>query len=233
MCVNVKGLYRTSLIDYPGAISAVVFSGGCNLRCRFCHNPSLALNSADLETVPDSEILAFLSTRKRLLDGVVISGGEPTMRESLPSFCASLKSLGFKVKLDTNGSAPDKVSKLLADKLLDYIALDMKTSPAKYPSVTGSSLSFDSVSATLDLLRSSGIDYELRTTCVPGMVTLDDLTVIRDRIGRVKNYYLQQFRAEGTLDQSLADLTPYSVEEMHELRRFVSTFADKCELRGV
>lgn len=231
--MNVKGVYRTSLIDYPGAISAVVFTGGCNLRCRFCHNPELALDSAELEAIPEADILSFLSTRKRLIDGVVISGGEPTLRANLSEFCDSLKSLGFKVKLDTNGSDPAKVSELVKGKAVDYVALDIKTSPEKYSEVTGSSLTFDSVQATLEVLRSSGIKYELRTTCVPDMVTMEDFASIRDRIGRVRTYYLQQFRAENTLDSSLSQVTPYLKETMAEFRDFVSTFADRCELRGV
>jgi pyruvate formate lyase activating enzyme len=231
--VNVKGIYRTSLIDYPGAISAVVFTGGCNLRCKFCHNPELALDSSELESIPEAEILSFLSTRKRLIDGVVISGGEPTLRENLPGFCDSLKSLGFKVKLDTNGSSPSVVAGLLRKKTIDYFALDMKTSPSKYPEVTASSISFDSVYETLDLLRSSGTDYELRTTCVPDLVTMDDFAAIGERIGRVKNYYLQQFRSENTLDGTLSGVNPYRKEQMAEFRDFVSTFSDRCELRGV
>jgi pyruvate formate lyase activating enzyme len=231
--VNVKGIYRTSLIDYPGAISAVVFSGGCNLRCRFCHNPELATDDSSLDTVSDSDILAFLATRKRLLDGVVISGGEPTLRENLPEFCEALKSLGFKVKLDTNGSDPAKVAALLSKNLIDYIALDLKTSPEKYPSVTGSSLSFDSVLSTLDIIRSSSVDYEVRTTCVPGVVTMDDLVLICNRIGKVKTYYLQQFRPESTLDPSLSDVAAYSKETIHAFHAFVSNFASRCELRGV
>jgi pyruvate formate lyase activating enzyme len=231
--VNVKGIYRTSLIDYPGAISAVVFTGGCNLRCRFCHNPELALDSPELEPVSEADILSFLATRKRLIDGVVISGGEPTLRENLSGFCESLKSLGFRIKLDTNGSAPEKVAELVKKKLIDYVALDMKTSPLKYPEVTGSNLDFESVLSTLNVLRDSGMKYELRTTCVPQLVTKDDFAAIRDRVGRVRNYYLQQFRAENTLDSTLADVIPYRKEEMAELRDFVSTFADRCELRGV
>ena len=231
--MNVKGLYRTSLIDYPGAISAVVFTGGCNLRCRFCHNPELATNSSALETIPEADILSFLSTRKRLIDGVVISGGEPTLRTNLSEFCDSLKSLGFKVKLDTNGSNPAKVSELVKGKAVDYVALDIKTSPEKYPAVTGAALSFDPVQTTLDVLRSSGVRYEIRTTCVPDMVTMEDFVAIRDRIGRVRTYYLQQFRAENTLDNSLSNVTPYLKETMADFRDFVSTFADRCELRGV
>lgn len=231
--MNVKGIYRTSLIDYPGAISAVVFTGGCNLRCKFCHNPDLALDSAELESIPEADILSFLSTRKRLIDGVVISGGEPTLRSNLSGFCDSLKSLGFKVKLDTNGSAPAVVADLIGKKTVDYVALDMKTSPSKYPEVTASSISFDSVQATLDALRDSGIEYELRTTCVPDLVTMDDFVSIGSRIGRVKNYYLQQFRAENTLDGSLSGVIPYRKEQMAEFRDFVATFSDRCELRGV
>ncbi|MGL4369846.1 MAG: anaerobic ribonucleoside-triphosphate reductase activating protein [Spirochaetota bacterium] len=231
--MNVKGIYRSSLIDYPGVISAVIFTGGCNLRCRFCHNPELAIDSSDIETVSDADILSFLSTRKRLLDGVVISGGEPTMRENLPLFCESLKSLGFKVKLDTNGSAPEKVGTLLSQGLVDYVALDMKTSPDKYKDVTCSGISFDSVMETLTVIRNAGVDYELRTTCAPGCVTMDDFRIIQEKTGRVKKYFLQQFRNENTLDCSLSDTIPYSKEEMYSFREYVATFSDLCELRGV
>jgi len=143
--MNIRGIYKTSLIDFPGKISTVLFSGGCNMRCRFCHNPDLACNWQDLELSSNEEALDIISRRKKVIDGVTISGGEPTLSKNIDSFIRQIKSLGLAVKLDSNGLKPDVISRLIGQNLVDYVAVDIKTSPEKYRSLTDSEADFASI----------------------------------------------------------------------------------------
>ena len=232
--MNIRGIYKTSLIDFPGKISTVLFSGGCNLRCRFCHNPDLACNWQNLEYSSNEEALDLITKRKRVIDGVTISGGEPTLSRNIDSFIERIKAMNLAVKLDSNGLRPDVVSRLVAKKLVDYVAVDIKTSPKKYRSLTDSTADFGTIVECIEILKLSGIDYEVRTTCVPGYVTLEDLAGIRDAIGRVRAYHLQQFRRDAhLLDPLWETITPYPRETLIAFREFVLTFADRCELRGL
>lgn len=232
--MNIRGIYKTSLIDFPGKISTVLFSGGCNMRCRFCHNPDLACNWQDLELSSNEEALDIISRRKKVIDGVTISGGEPTLSKNIDSFIRQIKSLGLAVKLDSNGLKPDVISRLIGQNLVDYVAVDIKTSPEKYRSLTDSEADFASIVQCINILKKSGIDYEVRTTCVPGYVTIEDLAGIRDAIGRVRAYYLQQFQCNAhLLDPLWETIRPYPRETLLAFRDFVLTFADRCELRGL
>lgn len=231
--MNIKGIHKTSLIDFPGSISAIIFSGGCNLRCRYCHNPDLACNSCGLQGYSNDEALSFIMSRIHLIDAVVLSGGEPTLSPRIKDFTRTLKDLGLKVKLDTNGFNPDIVNDLVLEGLLDYIAMDIKTSPEKYHLLTGNDSPFDTIIDTLDILRHSGVLYELRTTCIPEYVTMDDLFAIRDKVEHVDAYFLQQFVNTTTLDEAFHTIQPYPPETLISFRQFVSTFADTCEVRGI
>ena len=231
--MNIKGIHKTSLIDFPGSISAIIFSGGCNLRCRYCHNPDLACNSCGLQGYSNDEALSFIMSRIHLIDAVVLSGGEPTLSPRIKDFTKTIKNLGLKVKLDTNGFNPDIVNDLVLEGLLDYIAMDIKTSPEKYHLLTGNDSPFDTIIDTLDILRHSGVLYELRTTCIPEYVTMDDLFAIRDKVEHVDAYFLQQFVNTTTLDEAFHTIQPYPPETLISFRQFVSTFADTCEVRGI
>ncbi len=232
--MNIRGIYKTSLIDYPGKISAVLFTGGCNLRCRYCHNPDLACNWKEMVHSSNEEALDLLRKRKNLIDGVTISGGEPTLSKNLFSFVEKIKELQLSVKLDSNGLQPDVLGDLISGGLLDYAAIDIKTSPEKYRLLTGSVVDFNCIAGSIDILRTSGIDYEVRTTCVPLYVTMEDLGSIRNSIGRVKKYFLQQFQSDTRLlDRSWEVMEPYPAETLRQFRDFVLTFADRCEIRGI
>ena len=232
--MNIRGIYKTSLLDFPGGICTILFSGGCNLRCGFCHNPDLARNKPDLPLIENDEALAIIAKRKKLLDGVTLSGGEPTLAKNIASFCESIKALGLQVKLDTNGLKPDVVAALISDRLIDYVALDMKTSPEKYPRVTASTADFNVVAETVELLKTTGLPYELRTTCVPGDVEKRDLEIIGERLGRVARYYLQQYVASGPLlDEAYGQIDPYPVVVLKDFGKVISTFADEWAIRGI
>lgn len=232
--MNIRGLFKTSLVDYPGKVSAVIFTGGCNLRCGYCHNPDLALNSPELEKIEESEVFSFLEKRKSLLDGITVSGGEPALDSGLIPFLEKVRSIGLSIKLDTNGFFPHVITECAERKLIDYAALDVKTSPEKYPSLTGRPVIFKDVLSTLNVLRDLSIDYEIRTTCVPGFVTVSDIHKIGSAIGRVKRYYLQQFVNRNVLiDSGIRDLVPYTVAYLRELQSGAEKFSEYCSIRGI
>ena len=232
--MNIKGLYKTSLVDYPGKVSSVIFTGGCNLRCGYCHNPQLACNSDELERIDDEEVFSFLEKRKGLIDGVTVSGGEPSLDKGLPEFLRRVHGMGLLAKLDTNGFFPSVVEQCITEKLVDYIALDLKTSPAKYSTLTGRDVDFNQIVTTLNIIRSSGIDYETRTTCVPGFVTLEDVTLIGEAVGHVRKWFLQQFVNTHTLlDPEAEKISPYPVRYLELMRDEALRFSDRCSIRGI
>jgi pyruvate formate lyase activating enzyme len=197
--LRIGALQKTTLLDFPGRVSAIVFTQGCNFRCPYCHNPALVSPAPGAPPVDQDDALAFLDKRKRLLQGVVITGGEPTLQQGLADFCAALKSMGYAVKLDTNGSRPDVLNNLLRSRLLDYVAMDVKASPRKYPETLGDP--GDSVAESMDVLNKSSIEHEFRIPCVAPFIDPDILREILAFIiqGRV-SVFLQQARLERVLD---------------------------------
>lgn len=211
----IKGFIGTSLIDYPGIISAVLFFGGCNYRCPFCHNVNLVLPERlkDLKDLDETEIIKKLVERSKFIDGVVITGGEPSIYKELPSFLRNLKDSvpTLKIKLDTNGSMPEFISEIVSKNLIDYIAVDIKSSERKYDYATGVNGSFDSVAKTINLLLSKNddIEYEFRTTVAPKIVEREDIFEIAKLIKGCKKYALQQFKKNETLDPIFSSVEPY------------------------
>jgi pyruvate formate lyase activating enzyme len=230
--MEIKGLRKTSLVDYPGKLCTVIFFGGCNFLCGFCQNQDLVIGSGKLDSYPVEEVLELLKERSSLIDSVVITGGEPTISNEIELFLKKIKEIPLLIKIDTNGSNPEIIKKFLDEKLIDYAAIDVKTSPEKYSLAAGVNTDFDVIKETINLVKKSGIDYELRTTCVPSFITLNDFKSIEKETGRVKKYYLQQFVNRATLDPSFQNYKPYSVAELNEFRDYVKTFADICEVRG-
>ena len=185
------GLIKSSLIDYPGKISAIVFTQGCNFRCSFCHNPELLkFHSTDFDA---EEILKFLSTRKGKLDAVVITGGEPTLQKGLKEFIQEVKEMNFLVKLDTNGSHPVLLQNLIDENLLDYVAMDIKAPLDKYDFITCVNVDKEKIQKSIDILLKNDVDYEFRTTVVKELLTFEDFEKIADLINGAKKYYLQKF----------------------------------------
>ncbi len=222
--MQINGWARTSLIDFPQHIAAVLFAGGCNFRCPMCHNADLVLRLADLPTVPTDEILAFLATRVGKLTGVVLSGGEPTLQPDLPDFMRAICNLGYAVKLDTNGYLPDKLSGLLAAGLLDYVAMDLKAPPEKYSLLSGlPTADIARIEQSVALLSASDIPHEFRTTVVPGLLTASDIGALARWLAAATGgastsvWYLQQFRGLNTLDSSLEGVAPYPMADLHAM----------------
>ena len=229
-----NGIHKTSLVNYPGKVCTVLFTSGCNLKCGYCYNGDLVNRNLELEEYSEEDILSILTKRKKLIDAVTITGGEPTIYKGLPNFIKKLKiDLGFDIKLDTNGFNPEMISELLQENLLDMVALDIKTSPEKYPALTGVKVDFNIIIKTLDIIKKSGIDYELRTTAVPGYFSLEDIKKIKDAIGHARNYHIQQFIPENTMEKSFSDLYPFKKEELSIFKESILDFCDNCSIRGI
>ncbi len=200
----IGGYQPCSLCDYPGHVAAVIFTQGCNFRCPFCHNGALLPAAAPAEClVPVEDILDRLRHRRGQLDAAVVSGGEPTLHADLPDLLARLKTLGFATKLDTNGSQPAMIRALLRDKLLDYLAMDVKAPWATYDAVTGVHAPTEAIRESMALLARSGVPHAFRTTWVPTLLSRDDLAAIRGAIPPGSPYHLQPFRAAAALDPRL------------------------------
>ncbi|WP_368293878.1 anaerobic ribonucleoside-triphosphate reductase activating protein [Dehalobacter sp. TBBPA1] len=205
-----------SLVDYPGHIVATVFFGGCNFQCGYCQNPALVDVKEKPQTSP-SAVIEFMKTRKGLLDGVCLTGGEPLLSSALVPLVREIRELGFKVKLDTNGCCLEKLQEVAP--CLDYIAMDIKCTPEKYPELTGCRNSGDKVSETIGWIKNNGIPYEFRTTVLPVWHPFEDLTAIRKLLGQETSWVLQQFRQppQGVLDGKTYEAYPDSwLKEMGE-----------------
>jgi pyruvate formate lyase activating enzyme len=200
--MKIAGLQPVSLCDYPARVAAVVFTQGCNLRCPFCHNGVL-IPAEGQGLIPQSEVLEVLRRRARLLDGVVISGGEPTMQPDLPAFISQVRDLCLLVKLDTNGTRPDVIEVLLAKGLLDFIAMDVKAPFEKYPLLTGVDISVTGIKASIGLIAASGIKHEFRTTFVRPLLTDADIEIIRRILPPASPYKVQPFVPDLAMDPGL------------------------------
>jgi len=231
--MGIKGFQGTSLLDFPGRIASLVFWGGCNLTCPFCHNPALVL---DPEAYPDlnpADLLADLADRKSFIDGVVISGGEPTINSGLLSFLEGVKSLGLEVKLDTNGLAPQLIAELIAKQLVDYLAIDLKTVPERYPELHTSAVSADKLVETLRLCADAPVELEYRTTCVPGWVDENVIVKLGELIDGAPLWALQQYHPEHALCVESKEVLPYSTEQVQSFAEIASRYAQRVIVRGV
>jgi len=229
--MNFSGFIKTSLINYPGKIASVVFAGGCNLRCSFCYNRDVVLEN--YSSIDEEAVLSHVAKRKLMVPAVVVSGGEPAIHPGITEFLHRLKYIGVAVKIDTNGFFPDKVGEWIDAGLVDYCAVDVKTSPAKYPLLTGVDADFSVVKRTVDIVKNSGIPYELRTTVIPGFFDEDDIALTGPLFGKVESWYLQQFINENTLDPDFENITPYTRDRLTALCDAILPYAVHCEIRGL
>jgi len=229
MKLEIKGLQKTSLIDYSPYTSCVVFLAGCDFRCPFCQNPDLVLNPEKLDTIKKEDFFEFLKKRKKWLDGVCITGGEPTLYKELPEFIKKIKDLGYKVKLDTNGSNPDMLKELV--KLADYVAMDIKSSLEKYDESAGVKVDIEKIKKSVEIIKNSGIDWEFRMTVVPALHSQEDFEKIGKWLKGAKRFFLQQFSNKICLDKSFEKITPFSKEDMEEFKVILSKYISKVEVR--
>lgn len=230
--MNVHGLYKMTLLDYPEHLACTIFTGGCNFRCPFCHNASLVTHIDQSALIPEADIFQFLSSRVGILEGVCITGGEPTLQSDLLQFIQNVKNLGFKVKLDTNGSNPELLAQLLNQNLLDYVAMDIKNSPTSYAkTIDLHTYDLSNINASVTLLMQSSIDYEFRTTVVKELHTMQDFLEIADWISNCAHYYLQGFK--DSKDLIGEGYSGYEVEELQAFARKLKEKIPNVAIRGI
>jgi pyruvate formate lyase activating enzyme len=237
--MQIGGLQKLTLIDYPGKIACTVFLIGCNLRCPWCYSQELVLPEKNKKQpkISEKEFFKFLKERKELLEAVVVCGGEPTLNKDLPEFIKKIKKFGYLVKLDTNGSSPEMLKELIDNRLIDYVAMDIKAPlksqkpkvksqnynskfKNKYEQATGIKINLENIRKSIKIIKNSGgINYEFRTTVVPGIHTKKDILQIARDISPVKKYCLQNFRPEKTIDPSFIKIKPYSDKTLLEIKK--------------
>jgi pyruvate formate lyase activating enzyme len=244
--MKICGLQKTTLIDFPGRVAATIFLGNCNFRCPWCYSSELVLPEimAKQPEIQEKTFFDFLKKRKGLLQGLVICGGEPTLNKELPIFIKKIKKMRYAVKLDTNGSNPKMLKRLIDKKLIDYVAMDLKAplspriqnSKPEIPSLSygkaaGAKVNMENIKKSIKLIKDSGIDYEFRTTVVPGLHTKEDIIQIARDISPAKKYFLQNFRPEKTVNQNFEKIKPYPKEFLLEIQKIIAPFFETCQVR--
>lgn len=229
--MRIHGLQKLTLLDFPGHTACTVFTGACNFRCPFCHNASLVLHPDEQPSMPESELFAFLEKRKKLLDGVAVTGGEPTLQPDLPDLLRRIREMGYAVKLDTNGGRPEVLKRILDAGLADYVAMDIKSSPENYEKTAGVSGILDAVEESVELLRHSGVPHEFRTTAVKNLHTAEDFRSIGKWLSGDEHYFIQSYADSG--DILAPGMEAFSNAELHELLHAVKPFLPSAALRGV
>lgn len=230
--MNIQGFQKTTLLDYPQHVAATVFFGGCNFRCPFCHNGDLVLSPSQIPAFSSAEILAYLEKRKKILDGICITGGEPTLQGELAPFLKQIKELGLAVKLDTNGYRPKILEELCQAGLIDYVAMDIKGSPEKYASICGlSQMDFSNIEASVEFLLKGTVEYEFRTTVMQEFHKKEDFKTIGQWLKGAKAYYLQGYQ------DSPQVISPgfhgYSFAELTDFKELLTHYIPFVDIRGV
>lgn len=229
--MEILGIQKLTLLDYPGKLACTIFTGGCNLRCPFCHNASLVFKEG--EAISQQEVLDFLKSRLGKLDGVAVTGGEPLINSDIVPFLEKVKKMGYLIKLDTNGTMPDALEYVVKNKLVDRVAMDVKSSPDGYSLAVGiENFDVSAVTRSKDFLMASGAEYEFRTTVVKGIHNVDQIVELAKWIEGAKEYYLQQFKDSGNLITP-EGLDAFNKEEMEFLADVVRKYVPSVEIRGV
>ncbi len=226
--MNIQGYQKLTLLDYPGRVACTVFLGGCNLRCPFCHNAGL-VRTPVAEADAHEDVMAYLSKRRGILQGVCVTGGEPLLQPDLPELLHEIKALGYDIKLDTNGSLPRRLADILSTGYIDYVAMDIKHAPALYSKAVGCELSFAPFEESIRCLRGSGLPYEFRTTAVKGIHEIRDFETIAAYLGD-EAYFIQKFVDSGNLLGT--GCTAFSESEMQEILSVVRNHSPRAALRG-
>lgn len=233
--MNIGGYQKLTLIDFPGTLATTVFTVGCNFRCPFCHNPELVLGAgittSGTENKTEQEFFAFLKKRKGKLEGICITGGEPTLQPDLVEFIKKVRAFGFRIKLDTNGARPDILKKLLDLKLLDFVAMDIKNQLGRYGETVGVKVDTERIELSVELIRNSRLPYEFRTTVVPGIHTEKDFLAIAEWLKGAKAYYLQEYREDVILDKALKQKTKGQKIDLEKIQSLMEKNFEKMGIR--
>ncbi len=228
----ISGLQKTTLIDYPGNIACTVFTYGCNFRCPFCHNPELVLKSPS-KAIKETEFFKFLKIRKNMLDGVVITGGEPLIHKDLLEFVKKIKDENFLVKIDTNGSFPERLQELLKEKVVDYIAMDIKSGLEEYGDITGGFTDVAKILESVKILKNSNIDYEFRTTVVKGLHKKKNIEEIGRLLKETKNFSLQNFKFGKTISNEFGKKNEFSKVELEEFEKILKKYVRDVTIKNI
>jgi len=238
--IEIGGLQKTTLIDYPGRVACTVFFISCNFRCPFCYSAELVLPEKirNQPRISEKYLFDFLKERRNLLEGICITGGEPTVHKDLPVFIKKIKQLGYLVKLDTNGSNPEMLKKLIDKKLIDYVAMDIKAPKDKYEKAVGKKININNIEKSIEILKEGKVDWEFRTTIVSSIHSKEDIVKIAKWIGGNPltglgqgKYFLQNFRAEKTINPKFEKIKPYSQDYLSEIQKAISPFFEDVQLR--
>lgn len=230
--IKIHGFNKLTLLDYPERMAATIFLGHCNFRCPFCQNGGLVLHPEDEPVIPVAEVIKVLKKRQGILDGVCITGGEPTLHSDLPDFIAEIKNLGYAVKLDTNGSRPEVIKSLVEKNLIDYVAMDIKNSPARYTETVGvSCLDFSCIEESVTFLMSGAVDYEFRTTVAKELHTADNFQQIGEWLAGCKRYFLQGYQESGQVIRP--EFTSYTRDDLKVFQEILLEKIDCVGIRGV
>lgn len=231
--MHIEAIQKLTLLDYPEKTAATLFTHGCNFRCPFCHNAGLVTRPSE-QSVSEVELFAFLEKRKKMLDGVCITGGEPLLQKDIADFIKKIRELGYAVKLDTNGSFPEKLRELINAGLVDYVAVDIKNSPEKYEVTAGSKNILEKVKETVDILKEGKVPYEFRTTVTGNLHTAEDMESIGRWICGTEKYFLQPFKDSGDIVAGSHAAKAFECEKPHleALLAAVKPFVPNAEIRG-
>lgn len=234
MKLEIKGLIESSLLDWDGKIVSTIFLPGCNFRCPYCHNHKLVLAPKKMRTIPLNRIKKHLLKHRDFIDGVCITGGEPTIHKDLPELLREIKEWGFSIKLDTNGSNPKMLRRLINEKLVDYVAMDMKAPLkfAKYKKAINKSPDLKNLKKSVDIIMNSGIGYEFRTTVVPTIVELDDIPEIGKAVKGAKRVVLQQFLPKNAMSKKMRKIKPYNREDIELFAKKALKYVQDIQIRG-
>lgn len=230
-------LQKTTLIDYPGVVACTVFVYGCNFRCPFCHNPEFVSEKSGSDLLSEEEVMKFLKKRADILDGVVLCGGEPLIHSEIIPIIKKIKKLGYKIKVDTNGSRPDMIKRLLKERLVDYIAMDVKNSMIMYDMTAGKKVEKKKILESIKLIREAGdssgqIDYEFRTTFVPTLHSIESTEELGELLKGVKRFSVQAFKPSRCVDESFNFVPPFTEKEMKKFKKIMEKYVDNVELKG-
>ena len=229
--MNLAGLQKQTLVDYPGKVACTVFTQGCNYRCGYCHNPDLIPMKGNTPALPTDEFLEWLNNRKKWLDGVCVTGGEPTLQTDLPEFARSVKEAGFLFKLDSNGSNPAMLKKMFDEELIDFLAMDIKAPLEKYENIVGPGINKKAIEESIQLIRERAPDYEFRTTIAPDWYSKEDAIAIGEWLKGSKAYYLQNFVPDHAADPAFRSKHGFSREELKELKVILEPYFDEVGIR--
>ncbi|MBI5022746.1 MAG: anaerobic ribonucleoside-triphosphate reductase activating protein [Candidatus Magasanikbacteria bacterium] len=232
-CMLLGGLQKITLLDYPGKVAVIIFTVGCNFVCGFCHNPELVkVEEKRYQKISEKEVLDFLKSRRGLLEGVVITGGEPTLQPDLPEFIRKIKALEFLIKIDTNGTNPAMIAALNQEKLVDFWAMDIKAPLTKYEKITECPVNLEAIKQSIDLIKNSKVDYEFRSTVIHGWHTLEDIAEMARMIDGAKIFVLQKFiPRENLVSADFLNQTSLSDTDLQQAAKECEKWVKKCAIR--